>query len=271
MEEPRFISYERSTEILTLLESLLDKPKRARMQSYLLVGDSNNGKTTIIQEFCNEHQQATIDSEMNVSKPVILVESPPTADEKRLYCAILDSFFTQFNPTAPAVKLQYQVLKQMRECHVRLLIIDEFHSLLAGTFKKQCEVMNTLKMLCNELGIPIVGVGTQEAKRALQTDPQTKSRFQVIELPKWDYSREFRQVLSDFESFLPLRKPSRLQAPDTAKLLLGLSRGNLGDLHRLLVACAREAILSGKEYIDAELIYANEWVCGEHGTRDELL
>ena len=66
-----------------------------------------------------------------------------------------------------------------------MLIIDEFHSLLVGTPRLQRQVMNATKMLCNELQIPIVGVGTKDAIRVLHTYPQHASRFDVAELPTW--------------------------------------------------------------------------------------
>ena len=66
-----------------------------------------------------------------------------------------------------------------------MLIIDEFHSLLVGTPRLQRQVMNAIKMLCNELQIPIVDVGTKDAIRVLHTYPQHASRFDVAELPTW--------------------------------------------------------------------------------------
>ena len=66
-----------------------------------------------------------------------------------------------------------------------MLIIDEFYSLLVGTPRLQRQVMNAIKMLCNELQIPIVGVGTKDAIRVLHTHPQHASRFDVAELPTW--------------------------------------------------------------------------------------
>ena len=78
-----------------------------------------------------------------------------------------------------------------------MLIIDEFYSLLVGTPRLQRQVMNAIKMLCNELQIPIVGVGTKDAIRVLHTHPQHASRFDVAELPTW----KLDQVI-DWQSWL---------------------------------------------------------------------
>lgn len=51
-----------------------------------------------------------------------------------------------------------------------MLVIDEIHSILAGTFREQRIVLNAIRFLANDLRIPLVCVGTREAKQALMTD-----------------------------------------------------------------------------------------------------
>lgn len=271
MDHSRWIGYPHANRILDALFGLLQKPMRPRMPNLLLVGDSNNGKTTIIRRFYGLHGEGYVSEESEPVKPVILTESPPSADEKGLYIAILERFWAPYRPTDSTSKLRYQVIHQMRSCHVRMLIIDEFHSLLAGSPMKQREVMNAIKLLCNELGVPIVGAGTREAVRVLHTDPQHASRFDVIALPKWELDRGFQQLLASFEKILPLRSPSRLHQPELASLLHAISEGNLGNLHRLLVECASEAIRSGKEVIDKPTIESLKWLRPTRGIREITL
>ena len=52
--------------------------------------------------------------------------------------------------------------------------------------------------------IPIVVVGTDAAKRTLQTDSQLANRFEAIVLPKWNLDKEFLSLLASFERVLPL-------------------------------------------------------------------
>ena len=59
-----------------------------------------------------------------------------------------------------------------RQLEVRMLVIDEIHSILAGTFREQRIVLNAIRFLANDLRIPLVCVGTHEAKQALMTDQQ---------------------------------------------------------------------------------------------------
>lgn len=268
MDQPRWIGYDRATEILDVLQGLLSKPKRPRMPNLLIVGDSNNGKTTLIKHFGELCGTSYTDQNGDPVRPIVIAEAPPKPDEKELYISILDRFWTPFRATDTTAKLRYQVIHLMRACQVRMLVIDELHSLLSGSAVKQREVMNALKLLCNELSIPVVGVGTREAVRILHTDPQHASRFDVASLPAWSPDKGFQRLLKSFEMVLPLKNPSGLHSPDLARQLHTISAGNIGDLHRLLVACATDAIRGGSERIDAAIIEKHQWIRPTRGIRE---
>lgn len=268
LDEPRWIGYDGAKMILDSLSALMVKPQRPRMPSLLVVGESNNGKTTIIRRFFDLCGQPYVNDDAQPVKPVILAEAPPSADEKGLYISLLERFFAPYRATDSTAKLRYQVIHLFRACHVKLLVIDEFHSLLTGSSTKQREVMNAIKLLCNELCIPIVGVGTREAVRVLHSDPQHASRFDVISLPLWLLDKDFQKLLASFEKVLPLSLPSRLHQPEMASAFHAISSGNLGDLHRLLVECARAAIESGDEQITLDIIKNKSWVRPTKGIRE---
>ena len=271
MDQPRWLGYPLANRVIEVMRGLMEKPSRPRMPNLLLVGDSNNGKTTIVQRFRKQYGEGYVNEDVEPVKPVIVTQAPPSADEKSLYIAVLESFWAPYRPSDPVPKLRYQVIHQLRACHTRLLIIDEFHSLLTGGAVKQRETMNAIKLLCNELMIPIVGVGTQDAVRVLHSDPQHASRFDVVALPKWELNQEFQKLLAGFEKILPLKHPSQLHEPQLATQLHAISGGNFGDLHRLLIECANAAILSGAERIDEKIIQSKSWVRPTRGIREVML
>ncbi len=271
LDSPRWIGYKKATNLLDLMAGLLNKPIKPRMQNILIIGESNNGKTTLINRFVNLYGEGYVNDDHEPVKPVILAESPPSADEKGLYLSLLSQFWAPHRASDSRAKLRYQLISLCRSCSVKMVIIDEFHSLLTGSAMKQREVMNAIKLLCNELKIPFVGVGTREAVRVLHTDPQHASRFDVFPLVNWELNKEFQQLLADFEKVLPLKKPSKLSSPVIASHLHSVSEGNLGNLHRLLIECTKEAINSGKEAIDLEIIKGKTWVRPTHGIREVLL
>ena len=267
LDEPRWIGYGVAKEIIDNLVSLMNMPKRPRMFNLLITGDSNNGKTTLIRHFNELYGQPYVDDNSDGVRPIILAEAPPSANEKELYISLLERFYVPYKPTDSVVKLRYQTLHLFKEYKVKMLIIDEFHSLLVGTPRLQRQVMNAIKLLCNELQIPIVGVGTRDAIRVLHTDPQHASRFDVAELPLWKLDREFQKLLFQFQAIFPLKNCSNLQKPALATKIHTISGGNLGNLHRLLAACAVDAITTGSEQITIDIIEKNSWIQPTQGLR----
>jgi hypothetical protein len=59
-----------------------------------------------------------------------------------------------------------------------------------------------------------------------------------------------------------------LHQSETVSLLFAISEGNLGNLHRLLVACAVEAIKTGTEKIDKSIIEGKQWLRPTRGIRE---
>ena len=238
------------------------------MRNMLIVGDSNNGKTKVIERFKELHGQGFVSEDSESIRPVIVVESPPSADEKGLYVSILSQFWSPYKKNGTVTELRYDAISRLRLCRAEILIVDEIHSLLVGPAAKLRMVMNTIKMLCNELRIPIVGVGTRDAVRVLHSDPQHASRFDVYALPLWKLDPEFQTLLAGFESVLPLKQPSHLASPEMATLLHDICEGNLGDLHRLLIECSKVAIETGKECITREIVTSKAWVKPTKGIRE---
>jgi type II secretory pathway predicted ATPase ExeA len=155
---------------------------------------------------------------------------------------------------------QFQAIKLMREVGLRMLIIDEVQHILAGNLTRQRTFLNVIKFLGNELEIPIVGVGTKDAFRALQTDTQLANRFDHAKLPRWKNGDNFIRLLMTFEQMLPLRKPSMLDEPSLADRIYSMSEGYIGEISRLLVEAAVAAVKTGKEAIDKRLLESIGWV-----------
>lgn len=264
LDKPFTLMYPKLSNLMQLLSHYLGIPKKTRMPNLLIIGDSNNGKTTAIREFCEEYPKAMYEDDEGISRvrrPVLSMQAPHVADEKSFYIAILEEFWTSFRPNDTMAKLRHQALYLMREQGVKMLIVDEIHNILETTAVKQRQIMNMIKNIGNELQISIVGAGTETALSVLQTDPQHASRFDVVRLPLWKPSNEFRGLLLAFEHILPLEKPSGLAQKKKASRLYTISKGNIGNLHKLLIICSKYAIENGDEEITFETIERFKWVC----------
>lgn len=257
LDEERWIGYEVADNLINELVGLLNYPKRLRMPNLLVVGDSNNGKTSIVHRFYSQYGMQK-EENGDLVKPVLFTNAPASTSDKDLYMAILEALNMPYRSKDSASALAYQVIHLCKEYQVKMIIVDEFHSMLTGTGRQQLQVMNALKSLCNALQIPIVGVGIHDARRVLHTDQQHASRFSIAEIPLWQLNKEFQKLLFRIEGVLPLKNPSNLKQSQLASLIYSISQGNLGNVYQLLTVCAKEAITSGTEQITEAIIIKNK-------------
>ncbi|MGH8075714.1 MAG: TniB family NTP-binding protein [Lysobacter sp.] len=260
IRSPRWIGYPRTKSIIAKLEDLLTWPKSHRMPNLLVIGDTNNGKTMLMQRFRSLHPAYDNPSGQGVRVPVLVIQAPPTPDEGRFYNAILELLFAPYKPNDRVDKKQVQVVKLLRYVGLQMLVIDEIHHILAGNLNRQRAFLNVIKYLGNELQVPIVGVGTKDAFRAIQTDPQLANRFEPALLPRWTFDNDFLRLLASFERMLPLAEPSNLHDTSLATKLFSQSEGYLGELSTLLTLAAAAAIESGRERIDTRVVESLGWI-----------
>jgi hypothetical protein len=131
---------------------------------------------------------------------------------------------------------------------------------LAGPLLKQRQFLNVIKHLGNELQIPIVAAGTQDAFNAIQTDPQLANRFEPAVLRRWTMGEDYLRLLASFEVALPLEQRSGLVEPALALKILSLSEGTIGEISALLCRAALEAIERGTEQITVASLEHCEYV-----------
>lgn len=260
IRKPRWIGYGRAKEILGKLEDLLAHPRQARMPNMLLVGETNNGKTMLVSKFRDAHPAAENPQGDAVDIPVLYIQAPPGPDERGMYNAILARLFESSPRSQGTDAKRDQVVRVLRRVNLGMLMVDEIHHLLAGSYVKQRSCLNVLKYLGNELCVPIVGIGTAEALRAVHTDPQLANRFTPEVLTKWIKNEELARLLASFERVIPLKKPSRLPAVDLASHILQLSGGTIGEISTLLNMAAIHAIKTGVEQITIDVIVACGYV-----------
>jgi hypothetical protein len=264
---PRWIGYPTAKRILERLEDLLTYPPTHRMPGLLIVGDTNNGKTMIVNRFERLHPADDNPEGETIRLPVLIVQAPPTPAEGRFYDAILTKLAAPFRHNYSPGRKQFQIITILRRVGLRMLIIDEIHDILAGSLLQQHNFRNTIKHLSNELKIPIVGVGTREAFNAFQTDPQLANRFEPAFLPRWTIgdgvkpeADPFLQLLASFECMLLLKRRSNLTEPALALKILSMSEGLIGEISAVLTKAAVKAITSGKERIDLRVLEEIEFV-----------
>lgn len=252
--EEKWFTYPVAKDILEKLEMLFHCPKKSRMPSMLLVGDTNNGKTSILKRFISLHKN--YEDENNITHiPIVFVQAPPSPDISSFYSKILQFLAIPYKNSDKAAKKEELIHYYFKISDVKMLIVDEIHNILSGPISKQKMFMNALKNLSNELQIPIVISGIADALHATNTDTQISNRFKPVFLSKWQMGREFLSLLASIEKTLPLKKASKLgQTKDTALRILDKSEGYIGEIIELVLLSAQRAIKTGTETITVKEI-----------------
>jgi Bacterial TniB protein len=260
IRRPRWIGYTHAIHILVQLEALLTHSMTHRMPGLLIVGETNADKTMLVNRFVQVHPACDHPNGDVAEVPVLAMQAPPGPDESRFYHGIFEALCAPYQLRERVAKLQVQLLRLLKQINLRMFIIDEIHNIITGPVSKQRQFLNVLKYLSNELQVPLVGLWTQEALRAIQADPQLANRFTPVPLPRWRMGRDFLRLLARCERTLPLRQPSRLIEECVARQLLVLSEGSLGGLSALLSAAAIYAVKTGTEQINEPVLAAVDCV-----------
>jgi hypothetical protein len=245
--------------ILGRLAWLYDHPKVTRPPCSLIYSDTNNGKTALAHKFVRDHSPDE-DSPDYGKRPVVYVHAPPYADLSGLYDAILRSLNAPYRSTARPQAKWDQLLQLLTAVGTRVLILDEVNNFLVGKVDQRNMVLNSLKSLSNELCIPVVAMGTQDAVRVFQTDQQLGNRFEPIGLPRWGMSREYALFVARYVQSLELKREGDFRSKELVGRIHSMSEGLTGETCKLLALAAEIAIHSGRENIDIGTLDQVPWI-----------
>ena len=253
-----WIGYTRAIIIRQELETLLQHPRMHRMPNMALIGETNNGKTMLLNNFYRKYKVEPTPTNTKSTLPVLMIQMPPKPDENRLYDALLSRLFAEESPREPITSKLNRLKILLDRIETKIIVIDEFQHNLAASLKNQRVLLNAIKYMNNEFRISFVASGTMETLNALQADPQISNRFDPKFLPKWSNDDDFKRLLASLESRLGLKKESNLSEDKLANLILSASEGTIGEIHSLVKKLAKYAITSGDEQITSKMLAANK-------------
>lgn len=259
IQKDKWIPYPKSEEILARLDELIHYPPTHRMINYLIVGETNNGKTALINKLQDKYKAYIINEEDGVRIPVLSIQAPPVPDEKRFYNNILERLAIPYSENGNISKKEKHIIRVLEKINLRMLIIDEIHHILAGTLSKQRAFLNVLKYISNELQISIVAVGTKDAFNAINLDPQLSNRFETGILHKWKFNKDFLRLLASFETIIPLQSPSLLYEKGLAMKIFTMTEGTIGEVSNLIKHAAVYAIKNNEEKITLDILNKLKW------------
>ena len=248
MRSRRWVLYPRAKQALDRLDTLLQHPRGTRMPSIAICGDSGMGKTMIMKRFRDQHAPRFDRSTGALTTPVRAMEMVSRPGERRFYGELLTLLGAPQSPRADITQMEQAALRIMKAIGVQVLVIDEVHNILAGTYREQRIVLNTLRFLSNRLQILLVCFGVNDAREAIGGDVQLARRFQQFTLSRWAANEEFENLVSSILRNTPLHRPSVLTAKSLRRILQ-TTDGITANIFHMINSLAIETVKDGSERI----------------------
>lgn len=251
-----WIGYDRAVTIRNQMDALLKHPRMHRMPNLAILGESNNGKTMLMSNFCKRHNPPEDPDAEKTILPAVMIQTPPAPDEGRLYNAILEHLSAPGSSREPEDSKLRRIKLILMHLETKILLLDDFFNIGAGTKNQRAKFLNALRNLSIELQMPIIISGTPQTLNILSSDPSLSNRFKPHFLPRWKETQlqDFARFVLSIEKTLQLKKPCNLMTERSLVSLLAFGEGLLGEVVDILRLLAESAIRSGIETIDESVI-----------------
>lgn len=265
IDKEHWVPYPQAKRIMRRMERMLKGNEKRRKVHLLITADSNNGKSSILEEFELRHPPQDNPLGEGIRVPYLLIEMPPRANDLMIYNEILKKLRASHKGKIQGQEKHLQVLYLMEQVGVKMLGFDELGNISQGSDGQRKSVLNTLKYLGNSLKIPIAAAAVPTVEKYIQTDDQWDNRFHREELSRWALNQDFADLLASFEKTLPLPAPSNLgTTPELVLTLFHMCDGLIGELATILSDVTEAATENGHECITKKMLDGHEWKSPSH-------
>lgn len=224
---------------------MLLEPSHTRAYGLIVCTQAGNGKTTIAELLHRRHG----DYDRQDQPCAVRASMAGVRDARSLYGRIMEELGSPARITHRVSDRELLVQRLLRDIGCRLLVLDEVQDILLGNAREQARALEGIKLLMNELKLPVLALGTRQAEQGFQADQHLAARFKTLHIPLWKVDQTLSNFLATYERALPLRERSDLPSKDAMSLLIELSHGVLDVIMSRIKNAALAAIVDGSEKI----------------------
>jgi hypothetical protein len=248
----KFIGHKSVLEVVRYVLYQVSLPKQTRTWGLVVHGIPGSGKTQLAHALVSRLESYKAEGKSRM--PAVSITMTGAHDARTIFNRVLAAVGAPVSPTMRISDRESLALDVMKRAGVVALLIDEIQDVLFTTQNQQRRALDAVKLIMNELGVPVVAFGTAKAADAMRADPHLAARFDHIGLPQWGNNNETRALLAALEKMLPLRKPSNLAGSPLTKFIISKTGGCLARIVRLVNMAAVFAIQTGTECINEEML-----------------
>jgi hypothetical protein len=244
--------------------------------SALLMGLSGMGKTSVVKQWLTQFPEVIYHADSNTYQVLYLhIEMPSDGSSiKGLAHAILHkmdelipgaNYFEDYanGGRTGADALMRSVARVLHMHFVGFIVADEIQN-LANSNKSKQVVMTELVSACNELGVPVLFIGTNKAGRVFDLDFRQSRRASGQGITAWNRlvneadefgCNEWQDFIETLWAYQWVTRPVEIDA-QYVELMYHYSAGVI-DVAVKIFACAQaRAILDGTEQLTPELLHS---------------
>lgn len=258
--EDRFFLYPEAKAITEHLDRLVAWPDVDRRPSALIVADSNGGKMALLKHFASKHPRDLNETGDAARIPVLWTEAPPRANLTSYFVSILQGLGASFNERSSGIVLEQQALGLIRECGVKVIVIDELHNLIKFSPVAYGQFLNMIRHLSTALRTSVVAAGLPQVEQALFHDAQLANRFRTFRLEPWGVDLRTARMVMSYERALGFAGESELGRHEVLTFLATRTEGLLGEIITLLRAGAEVARERKEDVISYAALQAADYV-----------
>ena len=231
--------------LIAQAEWMLYEPQQTRARGLVVCSARGNGKTSIANLIHARHRDYD-----NSSLPcVVKISMSGVRNARAVHGRAMEVLGSPARISHRLSDRELIVQRLLSDVGCRLLVLDEVQDILLGSEREQQRALEGIKLLMNELGLPVMAFGTEKAAQGFNADPHLAARFKTFELPLWEDNQVLANFLATYERTLPLHEASNLASPANVALLVKVGKGLLGPIVERIQNAALTAILDGSEAI----------------------
>jgi hypothetical protein len=246
----RLILYPALESVISTAEWMILEPRQERARGLIVCAAKGNGKTSLSKLI-----HGRFSAHEHVDLPCVLrISMSGVRDARSVYGRIMEGLGSPARISHRLSDRELLVQRLLKDVNCRLLLLDEVQDIILGSEREQIRALEGIKLLMNEVRLPILAFGAEKAGQAFNSDGHLAARFTQFTMPSWQADSTLASFVATYERCLPFEEPSNLSAPANLSYLAKVGGGVIGNIVNRIKNAALTALVEGSSRITTDIL-----------------